>query len=286
MKRRKATAAASTPPPVWASRSTASKAVSIEAESARRASIPARVRSARSRRCCMRSLTESGAGGGRAGPVGSAEAAASTRPSAGSSTAAMLHSSSPAERGNSEQRRTGTRWARLRHGPMSQSSIEDSPECTSPDGAMTRLPSRHVAPMSRLRRRVPMVLISRSASRLRGQITASSLGVRWAGRPLIEPRRFLPAPRRTGRPQRRTNDRIRVFAGCRTARRGPCARDERADPGVPAVRCAYRRTHGDAPRHPRRPGRPVERVARRPITTSGHCPLTDAPRKVTHAALH
>ena len=61
MKRRKATAAANTPPPVWASRSTASKAVSIEAESARRASIPARVRSARSRRCCMRSLTEPGA---------------------------------------------------------------------------------------------------------------------------------------------------------------------------------------------------------------------------------
>ena len=36
MKRRKATAAANTPPPVWASRSTASNAVSIEAEFARR----------------------------------------------------------------------------------------------------------------------------------------------------------------------------------------------------------------------------------------------------------
>jgi hypothetical protein len=51
MNRRKATAAASTPPPDWASRSTASNTVAIDAESWRRASIPALVRSARWRRC-------------------------------------------------------------------------------------------------------------------------------------------------------------------------------------------------------------------------------------------
>ena len=85
MKRRKATAAARTPPPLCASRSTALSAVSMEAESARRASMTARV-------CCaeLRRRSNRPAAAGRlVGAPPSDDSGAPSRSSCGPPTIAM-----------------------------------------------------------------------------------------------------------------------------------------------------------------------------------------------------